>query len=73
MTWVFITFTMRSKSPAVSLGGRVHVIDVLFVSIISQGFELIVTVVSKLFTLNPEPLIVNKELPFINPVKVLDS
>jgi len=50
-----------------------HVIDVLFVSIISHGFELMVTVVSKWFRLNPEPLIFNVEFPFIKPVKLLDS
>lgn len=73
VTWVFTTPTTRSTCPAVLLGGTVNVSEVLFVTVILHGVSLMVTLVSARFALNPEPLMVTLELPFIGPVKLPSS
>lgn len=50
-----------------------HVSCMLVVLIIGHGFALMATAVNNLFVLKPEPLMVSVELPFIKPVRLLDS
>jgi len=50
-----MTFTIRSKSPVESLGGKINLIFELVVISISHVLLLIVTLVNDLSVLNPSP------------------
>lgn len=70
---MLVTVRTRSKSPAVSLGGRMHVSCVLVEWMIGHGFALMANKVNDLLVLKPEPLMVSVELPFMKPARLLDS